>query len=81
MGMNPLTNRLDNHFLEILSITAMFFLWNCKLQKKRPSYSGLLNEIFFEIDKLKKISSKLREAMNINLTLCRDWNTEAGFRR
>jgi hypothetical protein len=34
MGMNPLTNRLDNHFLEILSITAMFFLWDCKLQKK-----------------------------------------------
>jgi hypothetical protein len=81
LGINPLTGKIDNVFLELLSIILMWYIWECKLQKKQPVYSGLLNEIFFTIDKMVKTSGKLREAMTINLTLFRVWNAEIGFRR
>jgi exonuclease III len=80
-GINPLSNKIDNFFLELLSITLAWYIWECKLQKKQPVYSGLLNEVFFTMDKMVKFSGKLRDAMTINLTLFRVWNAEIGFRR
>jgi hypothetical protein len=81
LGTNPVTDIIDNFFLELLSIILTWYIWECKLQKKLPSYSGLLNEVFFTMDKMVKFSSKLRDAMTINLTLFRVWNAEIGFRR
>jgi hypothetical protein len=81
LGTNPRSDKIDNMFFVILKITVMFYFWECKLQKKQPSYSGLLNEVFFSIEKIRLFSGKLREAMNIDLNLFRVWQAEVSNRR
>jgi hypothetical protein len=71
LGLNPSTQKIDNMFFEILKTVIMFYIWECKLQKKQPVYSGLLNEVFYSIEKMRLCSGKLRDAMTINLTLFR----------
>jgi hypothetical protein len=81
LGMNPITSKVDNVFLETVAIMFMFYIWECKLQKKQPVYSGLLNDIFFSIEKMRKYSGMLRDAMTLNLTLFRNWYAETSSRR
>jgi hypothetical protein len=75
-GINPLTNKIDNFFISTVAITAMHFIWECKLQKKIPVIGNMLNDIYFNFGNISSYSSRIRDDMNLNLALCRNWNEE-----
>jgi hypothetical protein len=78
-GMGPDFTEPNFFILTIMSI-AMHYIWQCKLQKNLPSLEGLLNEIFFIGGNILKVSNTMRNAMNLNLPLCRNWAAESGRR-
>jgi hypothetical protein len=80
-GINPISGLHDNFFLQAIAILAMFYIWECKLQKRLPTYMGLLNEMFWTGELIRRNSSLFRESMIINLYICRSWQEEAGRRR
>jgi hypothetical protein len=71
----------NNFFISTVAIYLSFFIWQCKLQKKIPLMENCLNDIFYSVDIIRRISSKFREHMNLNLPLCRVWSEEASRRR
>jgi hypothetical protein len=79
-GMGP---DLANINLFLLTVMTVFlhYIWQCKLRKNLPSFEGLLNEIFYSVDNIVKCSSIIRNDMNFNLPLCRDWTAETSRRR
>jgi exonuclease III len=81
LGINNLTGNLDNFFISTLSIFILFYIWSCKLSKRIPVLEGLKNDLFFEIESIRRLSSTLREDMSLNLAICRAWREEAGSRR
>jgi hypothetical protein len=81
VGINPLTNKLDNLFLQVLSKVIMYSIWECKLSKQIPSLMKIQNDCFFIIENIRISSSVIREHMSINLQLCREWNAEVSRRR
>jgi zinc-binding in reverse transcriptase len=80
-GHNPISGEIDNFFIQTIAILSMFYIWECKLQKKIPVLMGLLNELFYTGELIRQNSSKLREGMQLNLGLCRIWKDEASSRR
>jgi hypothetical protein len=79
-GMGPESTEPNFFLLTIMSI-ALFYIWQCKLQKKLPVMEGLLNEIFFTAENILKVSSLMKLTMNLNLPLCRNWTDESSRRR
>jgi hypothetical protein len=69
--------------LFILTVTSviLFYIWQCKLQKKIPTYEAMLNELYFTTDAILKLNSLIRDDMNLNLPLCRNWPAESGRRQ
>jgi exonuclease III len=80
-GINLATEKQDNLFFEILTKVFMFSIWESKLNKKLPSFMKVLNDCYFLIDAMRRCSNKLRQDMNVDLTICRDWNEQASRRR
>jgi zinc-binding in reverse transcriptase len=80
-GRNPLSGEIDNFFIQTMGILTMFYIWECKLQKRIPVLMGLLNDLFFTGELIRQNSCKFREGMSLNLRLCRVWKDEASSRR
>jgi exonuclease III len=80
-GFNPITNTCDNFFLCTLVVNMMQYIWECKLTKTTPSYMGLENFIYYNIETIRRNSNKLREHLLINLAICRNWFNDAQQRR
>jgi hypothetical protein len=81
IGKNLLTLKRDNFFISTLAINIMFYIWECKLQKKIPSGEGLANFVFYNVESIRRASTTLRTAMSINLAICRGWKAESDRRR
>jgi hypothetical protein len=81
LSINPSSGKNDNLFISLISRLFMFFIWQCKLNKKLPTISNLLNDIFFLGENIRRSSSIIREQMTINLFICRVWTAEASRRR
>jgi hypothetical protein len=79
-GLLP-ENTTQNSFLLLVVTTILNFVWQCKLQKKLPTLENLLNDLYFSADAVIKCSLVIRDAMNLNLPLCRSWRAEADRRR
>jgi hypothetical protein len=47
LGINPTTGKIDNLFLELLSVILMWYIWECKLQKKAASIQWAFKRNFF----------------------------------
>jgi hypothetical protein len=80
-GLNPLTKKIDNLFLQVLTKVIMYSIWESKLSKQLPSIMKVTNDIFYLIENMRRYSNKLRQDMNIGLTICRIWQDEACRRR
>jgi hypothetical protein len=80
-GLNPQTKKVDNLFLQVLTKVIMYSIWESKLSKQLPSIMKVTNDIFFLIENMRRYSNKLRQDMNIGLTICRIWQDEASRRR
>jgi hypothetical protein len=81
LGSNNLTKRIDNFFISTVAVFINFYIWECKLAKKIPVLENLKNDLFFGMEPIRILSSKLRADMQLNLALCRVWRDEAGRRR
>jgi hypothetical protein len=81
LGVNPLTDVIDNPFINALSVQINFFIWECKLQKKIPVAESLFNDMFYSIDNMRKANNIINTGMNLNLHLCRVWPAESSRRR
>jgi hypothetical protein len=81
MGLNTNTDKIDNVFISTLAVSIMFYIWECKLQKKLPTCEGLRNEIFYSVENIRRASATLRHHMSIDLHICRCWTAEASRRR
>jgi hypothetical protein len=79
-GMGPDFTEPNFFLLTVMSI-GLHFIWQCKLQKRLPVNEGLLNEIFFVAGNIIKVSNNMRNTMNLNLPLCRNWAAESSRRR
>jgi hypothetical protein len=79
-GMGPDFTEPNFFLLTVMSI-GLHFIWQCKLQKRLPVTEGLLNEIFFVAGNIIKLSNNMRNTMNLNLPLCRNWAAESSRRR
>jgi hypothetical protein len=71
---------MNDFFLTTLSKTVMFCIWESKLNKQLPSSMKVLNDIYFIMEPIRGVSSKLREDMLIDLQICRNWKAEASRR-
>jgi hypothetical protein len=49
----------------------MFSIWECKLQKTIPTVEKLENDVFFNMENIRKVSSALRSDILLNLHICR----------
>jgi hypothetical protein len=76
MGVNPLTDKRDNFFVSTLAIVILFYIWECKLQKKIPYMDGMANKIFYTLENIRRVSNKCQNDMLIDLAICRDWKAE-----
>jgi hypothetical protein len=76
LGINPATGKRDNFFVSTIAISIMRFIWECKLQKQIPVAESLANDIFFNIEGIRRASSTLKMSMNLDLSLCRNWTAE-----
>jgi exonuclease III len=69
-------------FFQLVTITIMFYVWNCKLKKIVQSFASCKNFFFYHMDLSKKVSSSLRNEMEgIDIDLCRHWHGERPWRR
>jgi hypothetical protein len=80
-GISHESDTFDNFFISTIALHFNFFIWQCKLQKKIPLPENWYNEMFYTVELIRRISTKLRSDMEINLLLCRSWPEEAGRRR
>jgi hypothetical protein len=81
LGNNAATDMRDNLFISMLALSIMFYIWECKLQKRLPSNKGLANDVFYLIENIRRASATIRHDMSINLHICRSWTVEATRRR
>jgi hypothetical protein len=79
-GIDPNTEKNDNLFLASVSKQFMFFFWRSKLKKNLPLLNGLLNELFYNLETIRRLNSKFREHMVLNLSICRLWNAVVSSR-
>jgi hypothetical protein len=80
-GTNAVTDKLDNCFISAISVAICFYLWECKLQKKLPLTASLINDIFYNIENMRKASSQVRKDMDLRLHICRSWDEQVSRRR
>jgi hypothetical protein len=80
MGYDPITERFDNFFVNTVSLVIMWSVWECKLQKKIPVSEKIANDVFFQVENIRRASSALRDSMMLNLLLCRNWSAEVSRR-
>jgi hypothetical protein len=80
LGINPDSRKRDNFFVSTIAISIMRFIWECKLQKHIPVAESLANDIFFNIESIRRASSTLKMSMNLDLSLCRNWSAEISRR-
>jgi hypothetical protein len=82
-GTNCDTDKIDNFFLSTVAISLMFYIWECKLQKRLPTTESMANDIFYNIENIRRASSTLKAHMakKNNLLLCRSWTAEVSRRR
>jgi hypothetical protein len=76
MGVNPSTDKRDNFFISTLAIVILFYIWECKLQKKIPYMEAMANEVFYTLENIRRVSNKCQTDMLIDLAICRDWKAE-----
>jgi hypothetical protein len=79
-GTLPEANK-PNLFILAVTNVLLFYIWECKLQKRLPTTESMLNDLFYTTNSIIKSSSKIRDEMINNLPLCRDWQAEVGQRR
>jgi hypothetical protein len=72
-GTNFLTGKIDNIFIELLSVVIMFSIWQSKLSKSRPTLHKITDDIYFFLNQAKSLNNGVRSSMNLNLQLCRNW--------
>jgi hypothetical protein len=80
IGANPLTDNVDNIFLSAIAMQISYYIWSCKLKKTLPTAESLFNDVFYNIENMRKANSALSNAMVLNLQLCRDWTAVSGHR-
>jgi hypothetical protein len=80
MGYDHITERFDNFFVNTISLVIMWSIWECKLQKKIPVSEKIANDVFFQVENIRRASSALRDSMMLNLQLCRNWSAEVSRR-
>jgi hypothetical protein len=80
-GINLHTDKRDNFFATSLAIIMLFYIWECKLQKKIPTLDGMSNEVFYTLENIRRASTTCQLAMIINLAICRDWKAETDRRQ
>jgi hypothetical protein len=80
-GINLYTEKRDNFFATSLAIIMLFYIWECKLQKKIPTLDGMTNEVFYTLENIRRASTTCQLAMIINLAICRDWKAETDRRQ
>jgi hypothetical protein len=73
-GKNFVSNKIDNIFLELLSGTTMYTIWQCKLKKTIPTFLKVTNDWDFFINNARALNQKLRIDMTANLHICREWD-------
>ena len=75
-GVLPDLNDNSNIFILTLAQTFLFSIWRFKLQKRIPSRSNFLLEMFYNLDKILSASRLVREQMaGFDFLLCRNWDT------
>jgi hypothetical protein len=74
-GMGP---DLASTIFFLLTVMTVFFTLHMAVSL---TFEGLLNEIFYSVDNIVKCSGIIRNDMNFNLPLCRDWTAETSRRR
>ena len=75
-GVLPDLNDNSNIFILTLAQTFLFSIWRFKLQKRIPSRSNFLLEMFYNLDKIFSASRLVREQMaGFDFLLCRNWDT------
>jgi hypothetical protein len=82
-GTNWDTDIIDNFFLSTVAVILMFYIWECKLRKRLPTTEGMANDLFYNMENIRRASSTLRMHMAKvnNLLLCRIWTAEVSRRR
>jgi hypothetical protein len=52
-----------------------------KITKKTPNLNSILNSLVYTVENIRQISNLMRQDMQLNLPLCRNWQDEAAQRR
>jgi exonuclease III len=81
LGHLKTMDSFDNFFIITIAMSCMFYIWECKLKKQIPAYMSLLNDMYYSVENIRRISGKIREAMSLNIAICRSWHEEAQRRR
>ena len=80
-GISPTRTVGGGIFLNIISSTLMFTIWEQKLNKNKLSIATVENIFFFFLGKIYDGNSEFREnIMSLNLSLCRNWDEYRGRR-
>jgi hypothetical protein len=80
-GTNCVSGQIDNRLIRAISVHFCYYIWECKLQKKLPAVESLYNDLFYGIENMRKASSMMQQAYNLDLHICRTWAIEASSRR
>jgi hypothetical protein len=80
-GINPITNSNENCFLSSIAKLICYYIWDCKLKKTVPSVQSLTNDVFYNLENMRKANSAISNAMTLNLLLCRNWAEATSHRR
>jgi hypothetical protein len=74
------TGKADITGQSTVSLVIMYSIWECKLQKAVPSPEKLANDVFFMVENIRRVSTKLRYDMTLDLLICRCWRAETSRR-
>jgi hypothetical protein len=80
-GINPITNSNENCFLSSIAKLICYYIWDCKLKKTVPSVQSLTNDVFYNLENMRKANSAITNAITLNLLLCRNWAEATSHRR
>jgi hypothetical protein len=76
VGIKP-----QNFFLSTVAMVFNYEIWRAKLQRKIPSFNSILNNLVFTVENIRQACNNMRQDMQLNLPLCRNWHDEAAQRR
>ena len=70
----PTDNRLRNYFISWLRWVFLYLIWESRCRKRQYSWHSLKNELFFIMNKMMRISKKVREDREFCQTfIARNW--------